>query len=754
MTPTPAPTTTTTGRWGRAERLRELYWMLAAMGTVGLLGVIPVLFNPRFYWADDTQAGAYPIWVQIGRHVQEGRLPFFEPAQWMSGNYVAEGQWGTFNPVIWLTGLVAANVDNGMLFTTVLKIGWLMLAAGGFYLLARSYGASRVWAFAAGVLAPNTGFVTYAFSTSWVTSLFVWALLPWAWWALRRVMLRRANPIGAFVAGYVLITIGYVHGTLLLVVAILGLILEGALLRQWRGTIRMVVTSALLGLVAFAVYIPGVLTAPVTTRFDEVINSNFMSPDLSGLAASAIPTAQPWLQGFWGMPPQAPLLYIAWLLPLVVLVSLGRAVPVLRQCVAPLFVLAVSAFFTFGPSDLGPLRFPARLYPYVAAMLLVLLAVLLSRAAVRPARAHGRAVVVLTAIGFVLAWSEAPGSWRGIAAGAVLSGAGVLVVLALWRRRGDVRLAAALAAITAAVVGMQHYSMPDAILPDFGLPARQSDYAGVLDGVPGQTLVVGQPLWLPETVGGESRWRSTLYANAWYLTDAPVVNTYSAIAHEAFNRDLCADAHGVVCWELAERLWSPDASTGVPLADLLAIDAVQLLARTGEGLDPVSDPYTYLDVPDGWHEVRRTEAYALWARDVPLDQGAGGIVWVSEGTEVSDVQVTGREVSFRVETTLPTGGQVAFSRLDWPGYAFTNATQGPSVRGHLLTADLTADAAGQTVTVRFTPPGWYAGVGAIGVAVIGVLGWAVVAAVTKGRLRATHATDGDTPQASTPASAP
>src|SRR5690606_11117667 len=156
------------------------------------------------------------------------------PSRWMAGNYVAEGQWGLFNPVVWLIGLFAASVGDAILVSTVGKIAFLAISSGGVYLLVRSYRGSRPWTAGIAVIVSFTGFTLYIDAASWVTALFVWALLPWVWWGLRRTLLARGNPVVPFVLGYVLITVGYVHGTLMLCVVIAATLLDGALTRRWR----------------------------------------------------------------------------------------------------------------------------------------------------------------------------------------------------------------------------------------------------------------------------------------------------------------------------------------------------------------------------------------------------------------------------------------------------------------------------------------------------------------------------------------
>jgi len=697
---------------------------------------IPLVFNRRFYFADDTQAGAYGIWVAIGRGLRDGSLPFFEPSRWMAGNYVAEGQWGLFNPLIWLIGWVASGSSDAVVVSTIVKIVTLGVAAGGIYLLARSYRASAMWSAIGAFLTPLAGFTTYIDAASWVTSLFVWALLPWAWWGLRRTLLQGGNPLVPFVAGYFLVTVGYVHGTLMLCFVIAGVLLEGVVARRWRDTVRVLAVGIALGLVAVAVYLPSILTAPVTARSDdEILNTNFMSPDLSGLATGATPLALPWMSGFWAPPVAAPLMYVSWLLPLVVLVVPSRAWPVLRQMAAAGVVGVVASVLTFGPSDMGPLRFPARVLPYLVLVIMIVVVVLLSRAATRPTPARIRAAVLLVVAGGAFAWFESPTWWKVLGLGVVLAGAGVVGCLVLMRRSPGSRtwFVGSVLLVTAAVGVAQHHYFPRSPLPDFGLPANVAAYEDALAGVEGDVMTLGRPSFAGDW------WRDTLYANAWYLNDTTVVNVYSPVAHQAFSEDLCVDPHGVVCWETVETLFETDPATGSPVADLLSLSAVQILPRADvpDDVDSVerADPFSFAEPPTGWTERPGDGSSRVWVRDAALPS-AGGISWTSPGTEVSDVDVSKTTVRFRVDSVPAGGGQVVLSRLDWPGYSVDGGELAPSVRGYLLTVDVDDAAAGSVVTVSFTPPGWTIGLVSIALATAGILVWGAWSALAARRRRA------------------
>lgn len=704
---------------GTGGRLVEAAWLAATMAAAALLALIPLLFSSRFYYADDTQAGAYPIWVTIGEALRDGSIPYFEPSRWMAGNLVAEGQWGTFNPLVWLIGLGASVAPDGAAYSALVKIAFLAIAAGGVFVLLRSLGADRGWSLVGGVVASTTGFTVYIDAASWVTSLFVWALLPWVLWGLRRVAVDRRNTLLAFVPGFLLITVGYVHGTLMLVVAVVGVLLETVLRRDRTGFLRAFVVSALLGLVALTVYLPGVLSSGVTARDSQTIdNSNFMSPDLSGLASSAAPTAQPWLTGFWDSPVSAPLMYISWLLPVLVLVDWRRAKELLLPLVSVLVVGAAAAALAFGPSEIGPLRFPARVLPYFSVALIVVAVLALSRFGRRPTRRLAIAASLWLVVSTYLAYAEAPNSWKVLALGSFVALLAVLgLLLTLHRTGSKVALAGVAVAATALVGVVQHQYFPISPLPDFAMPAERDAVRPVLSQTQGDVMVIGNP---NRTRIG---WDTTSYANGWLLSDATVTNVYSPLMHRTYAEDLCVDSHGVVCWETAGHLFSIDEATGLPLVDLLAISSLQVLARTdgGDPAAPWADPYTFADVPAGWSEVTRDEHSAVWVRDSPV-QGAGDVVWASEGTDVTTVEATTTSVTLDVGAVPAGGGQVVLSRLDWPGYTVEGGELAPSVRDYLLTVTVPEDAAGGEITVSFSPPGWRAGLLALGIAVVGALG--------------------------------
>lgn len=680
-------------------------WGLVTVAATVAGALIPLIRTPRFYFYDDTQAGAYGIWIEIGESLRRGEWWLFNDEAWAAGNYAAEGQWGLWNPMVMLIGLLATVVADGVVFATLLKIALMAVLALGTFLLARSYGAAAPWAAVAGTAVSLTGFTTYFDGSSWVTGLMVFALLPWCWWGLRRIIVRRGNPAPALIASYLLITVGYVHGTIMLVVVFLALLIELVARRQAVRIIPLCITGVILGLVALTVYLPGVLTAEVTARASEIGNSGFLGADLTGLASSWAASALPQVSGWWGSYSPVPVLYIAWFLPLLGLISTQRIRGLWPQLAGLVTFGTISLMLTLAPSDLGPLRFPIRLVPYFSLALLVLFAVLISRARVlQLTKGRAAAVGVIYAAGMYLAWSQNPNIGRihfVLGAVAALGIIAVLVVLYAPHKlvkTWGVRAAAAgmIAVCLVTAVGQKHY-FPATPLPDFQYPESPEEFQEPLAEAEGMAFVVGQPDRL-----GPEIWNETLASNAWYLNDTPTHNLYSPIMFRAYSEDLCMSSHGWTCQNAADSLFTPDEETGELLVDLLSIDTVQIV-RAEEDTD--GSQLAAREAPEGWSEVERTDDAVTWVRDEPLENN-GEASWSSPGTEVTTVSDTSQELVLRVDEVPAGGGEVVLSRLAWPGYEVEGGSLADPLRGYLLTVDIPADAEGQEVRVTFEPPAW------------------------------------------------
>jgi hypothetical protein len=713
---------------------RDSVWLAATVVAAFLGSLIPLATNNRFYYFDDTQAGAFGIWFEIGSKLSEGEWPLFSDSAWGAGNYAAEGQWGIWNPVILCIGWLASRSPNIVVFSTILKIVFLCVLAAGTFLLARNYRASPEWSAVAGVAVTLSGFTVYIDAASWVTGLMVFSLLPITWYGLRRMALEARNPVSALAPAYILITIGYVHGTILLVIVFAGLLTEAWLHRNRSGALRLVLAGLVCGLVALAVYLPGVLTAPVTARSGGITNNGFLTPDITGLLTSWVPGSLPQVTGWWGSFSPVPVLYVAWFLPLFAIVDYAKVKAAGRELSALGVVGLVALALTLAPSDLGPLRFPIRIMPYVSLAALLALSVMISR--FRAPKLDRRRLVIIGALvlsGLYLAWSQYP-SFRVAALFGVLAVGGITALLYVLysprlrpRFNGPVVVAGGILLVSMVIVAGQHVAFKSSPLPDYGMPDSPGGYSGQLPAAKGGTFIVGDPTKL-----GPGIWNETLAANSWYLNPAAVQNLYSPIMFAKYADDLCISSHGWTCAAAGQKLFETDALTHKPLADLLSIDTVQLLR------DPEPDPL-YNDVfagppPSGWHVASKSADAVVWVRDEPV-LDTGQVVWSSDGTALSLVSESNQEVTLHVDRMGDGPGKAVLSRLAWPGYDADGAVISAPHRGYLVEMEIPAGSAGKTITLRFEPPGWPIVVGAIVLAWAASIGWIFAALLLHRRRR-------------------
>ncbi|MGC4108996.1 MAG: hypothetical protein QM747_00875 [Nocardioides sp.] len=702
-------------------RRAELAWAGAAVATV-LVGVSLLLAaNHHYLWYGDTPAAYYGWWYQLGHLVRHGDWTTIDPTAWRAGNLAAEGQWGLWSPLTIGIGLLATVVPQLLVVTTVVKLGLLAVGVVGVYLLARSFDAPPPAAYVAGVLAPMGGMTQYLDLPSWAAAEMIWALLPWAWWGLRRTMLRGANPWPALVAGYLLVTVGYVFGTIMLVVALVACLVDCAVVRDRLAALRVLAAGLLLGLVALTVYLQGVLTASVTARIDSSYTNSpdKFTTDPLALLGGVLPSGAVPGSGL----PLLPLTYLAWLLPIVLWLDWQRV----RRGWRPLAGLAVfvvlAAALVDGPDQVGPLRYPLRLAPFLVIGVAVLLVAAWTR--------FGLARPSPRRLGLSLAWVVLAGVDGVVrttshvvaqACSVLLVGAALGLLWWLLRTGRTAWLAPVAGVVTLAALGVQHGFFPALPSPQRHAPTTLSAYRDLYPQATGDLMQVGDSESLVEHDPAAARVLPV--GSAWYLAGLPSSSTYTAISHSAYKARYCVYYQGSSCpHHLLRELFSVEPTTGLPRVDLLGVSSL-LLVREAFPSQTLGQP------PAGWQVADRNAYAVLWTRRTPLP-GAGAVTWTSAGTSVSDVRVGASGTSFRVDRVGADGGTVVLSLLDWPGYSTSVGSLADPVDGYLVTVHLPASARGQNVDVAFHPPGWDAELAAWGLALLGGAAWSVTAAARR-----------------------
>jgi hypothetical protein len=698
-------------------------WATAAVLTVLAALSLLLVGNPHYLWYGDTPTAYYGWWYHLGELIRDGQWSTLDPHAWRAGNLAAEGQWGLWSPLTIGIGLLTTVVSDMLALTAVVKLGLAAIAVLGVYLLVRSYDAPPAAAYVAGVLVPMGGMTQYLDLPSWVAAEMIWAIFPWVWWGLRRTMLRGANPWPALVAGYLLVSVGYVFGTIMLVVAILACLLDCWLARDRRAAWRVTGAGVLLGLVAVTVYLPGVLTASVTSRQTGVsgFGGKFTTDPLA-MVASVLPT-----DAVSGTTDHLlPYAYVAWLLPAAVWLNWGRARRDWRPLGGLLAFTLVALVVVDGPSQVGPLRWPLRLQTFLVEVLVVLLVVAWSRFGLdRPSPRRLSISLGWVAIAGGLALVRSSSEWRAHLTAIALIGGALTLVWWLVRsgRRGW--LAPTIGAVTLAAFGLQHGFFPDPPSPQRHAPTDVSAYQGLYPDAVGDLLQVGATDLTVQSDPAAAR--QLPIGSAWYLTGLTSQNTYTSISHAAYKSRYCVYYQGDTCPELLDTLFSTEPTTGRERVDLLGVSSL-LLVRADFPASRLSSP------PRGWQVADRTPYSVLWTRRTPVP-GAGHVVWTSPGTTVSSVTADATRTTFRVDRVSADGGTVVLSLLDWPGYSTSSGTLADPVDGYLVTVRLPASARGQTVDVAFSPPGWAAEIAAWVLAILGGAIWSAWSAVAVRRSR-------------------
>lgn len=712
-------------------RRRELGWLLLALVAVWVAWSYPLLHDAHHYFRGDTQNAYYGWFHHFGVALLHGHWPMLDAQTGSAGNPLAEGQMGLYSPLAAAIGIGAAVAPQVVVYATLLKFFVAAIAVSGCFLLARSYGVRPPLAAVAAVAVQLGGFTLSNDAPRWVDGQIVAALLPWAWWGTRRVM-AGAHPAAALVACWLLVTTGYVYGTMYLILVLGGLLLENLLVRDNRALRRLLLVALFSGLVTVTVYLPGILTSPVTWRNHWTIGgSGPLQLDPVDALLTSHPTAVPHAVADHGHGKtwvnQVPFTYIAWFLPLVLWVDLARLRRQWRSLVslaAPFVLLVV---WTMLPYQMGPIRFPGRVMSAATLATVVLVVVVLERAGLRrPDRLRlGLSIAWALAAAGVAALVFPPMAGLQAVAGALVV---VAVLLAAWAASEERRLAVVMILASVGIMGFQFTVQAASVAEQRNAPVRLADYSDILAGSKGDVLVIGsRPRLLahhPELA------HSLVTGSLWDLTGKPVHNGYTTMGFRKYNHRFCIRYNGDACDGSLATWFRVQPETGLRWVDLHAISTLVIAGRPRG----VTNPRILSHPQAGWHVARRVERVVTWVRDEPVPT-AGGVVWTSPGSVVHQVAQSETSTSFAVDSVYGDHASVVLSRLAWPGYAVTGARLGSPLGGHLIRVRITGADVGKTIVVTFRPPGWRLELACLGAALALGLGWSVVELVQRRRRR-------------------
>ncbi|HEY1572343.1 MAG TPA: hypothetical protein VGG05_13440 [Pseudonocardiaceae bacterium] len=714
---------------GRRTRRRLPLAPLLMLAAVAVGAGLPLIGNHIFYFWDDTAGAAVPVWHRIAESVLHGHLPLLSLDLWRGGNFAAEAATGMWNPVVVAVAIAVYPIDNLAAGIALGKAFFMLVMAGGTYLLARDVGVRRSLAAAVGAVLPLAGYSFFMDGTAWVNALMLTAFTPWLWWTARLVA-RGRSPLLLVLTGYLAVSIGNPYGLLACGFVILAGSVD-AWLSGRRGRIGVLLLSGVaVALLNVQVYLPLLLTSSVGFRAAaETLNNGFLKPSVTNLLELSTPSAQPLTANFLSGNLTVPVAYLAWfVLPTLPWLRWTLLRERWREHVELYVFGGCFLLLMLGPSQIWMFRWPLRLIDFFWFPVLLLWALLAGQGPVRT-RWRWRAAVsaLVVAVGAYLAWGELPRTWRWDVLGAVvvLALVGVLVRFGLSTRAGCVALVVG----SLLVLGLQvvwfpgnftvtNYQFPTSVA---GLQARFAKYHGNVV----QLSDIG--LDVPERLPDQA-YTDVLYGSMYSVAGVESTTAYSGIGFSKLDGRLCQSYQGSVnCPASWTRLWLPPDGYPVPLADLLR-------ARTVVVQNSLVDT-RHRTPPPGWHRTPADESSgltAVWTRDQALPWPAGRLSHAA-GVQVLSDAVTGQvdeHLTYRRTGTGPAA--LTFARLAWPGYTATVDGRPTAVRSGpygLLVVDLPAGANGGAVQLSWSPPGWRASAVAFGLGIAlaaGLGAWSVM----------------------------
>ncbi len=698
-------------------------------GAVTVLGVLlgyaaVLLANARHFYTDDTESQYTGLWVGLGRALLAGEFPVLWPEQWMSGNNTMDDA-GLFNPPQLLIDLLAPSFDNMALYATLVKLIFSIIAALGVYRICLVYGARPAWAAVAGVAFPLSGFFLFFDEASWMTALTGTAWLVHAWASAVRYTRGEGGPIPVFVFLYLTISTQYIFPAIEAAL-MLGAVAVGELVsrRDRWAVARLTAVSGCAGLAGLLVFLPSMLSAPVTWRGSaQIENDQFLTVPWSESLNASLPSTLPAFPSWWGYVQPMPVTYIAWfLIPALAFVDWRAAREHWREFVSVGLFAIVMLLWAAGPGTIGPLRWPARVLPMIAIALLVLVCVLLGRfGTVTRWRARGVAAGVLILALWVRSFSADPHNVvRHVVSVIVVAAAGTAVVW-LARTWGS---AAACAAVLAVMFPIAYWQVRAAqpTPMSYNMPTNRSDAARVFPDFPGTTIqLADRALVRPEDKSLDGAYGSLVFGNYAKSLELDYVNGYTPTGHFYFGELLCMRWDSSVCPDAYRRLFAPEPTTGRPLVDLMKLDRV-VVQRA------LLPDVRAQDAPPGWRWVDLPGDRYIWVLErvdglVSSENGRVSATRDAAATSVSETDTTSR-----VRVSAARGGQVVFARLGWPGYRATldgRPVPITTVAKSFVAVNIPAGTESAELVLTWRPPGWKIGLttGAAGVLGLAVSQW-------------------------------
>jgi hypothetical protein len=644
--------------------------------------------------------------------LSHGQFAIFNLYSQEAGNYLAEGQWAPYNPLVWLISLAVYHAGNYLLVVSILKITMLVLLAIGGYLLAKTFYIKDIWSFLIGISLPNIGFTKTMDSTTWVTGLMVFVLIVWFWWIYRVYLTSKIPVIIPFVFGYLLITVGYVYGTLFMVFILAASFFQNLIKRDWKQLGKTFILDVTLALVTFAVYLPGVLTGSVTDRTSGIVNGDFFSPTLVDLFAGTNPGYTPDQLNWFGTQSYV---YVSFLLLLLVFVkwSTIKTVFIQKQDVWQIVSLGIISFFlVFGPEEIGVLRFPARSLVYLALVILLAFGYIVSNSELVFSRKRFEVLAGISVLFIYLSWSQDPQGLKK----AFISGAFIFLIIAgvIYSIQAKKQYLA-LSLATVGILGTSVIEIKTGLPANYGGETTYKQVTAHTPKLKGQSLIVGSDHHYAEMVEGVK----TLVSNYWYIGGLKTQNVYTPTGLRALTKDVNRlTGQGDFSIFNLPKIFK-ERKIGKTIADLMSYQTIQVVKPPIANYSLATyDPFVHFEdrteqlkiyrqflknPPKGWEVSKKNKDYYILSRITPVPK-TGLVTYIDNQAMIKYLKTTQRKVVLKINSDADVT-KIYFSRMAWPGYEVSGDSKiVEPLRGYLLGISVPKSEYGKKITVEFNPP--------------------------------------------------
>lgn len=659
--------------------------------------LLPLIFERGYYFHNDVQHYFMPMIHEIGSRLSHGEWPILTLRSMYAGNLVGEGQFGLFNPVTlavyWFVSKIS-NLQDGALLYACIHVG---VIAAGIYSLARLLTLSTHMAAMVAITATTSGMMSYVEASMWWNAITTNA---WLVWALRNwlsFITRGRSLIAAIITTAFVFAGGWPHGSLALGIVVLVVLCvkfgrDAKVVRYF--VLAGIVLGVLLSLPALVA-----LAAQVIDGAREAVNGKNGSVGtmtLDGLLAISWPTYIPGNTQFVIGSPTFPVAYGGWFVVPVLIVFYKQFLIHLRtsRTLQSLVIIAlIFGVLTFGPSYLGPLRWPVRFIWYFQLALILISGYVLDRIALRAESPALRWGVIIWLGAAFLSWQQSPES---IHAHLIACGLGLLGTIHIITSASVLRRAVGMAAVTLCIHAYIH-----------SVWWRNDNVIHFLspENVTVSETLVNQPNAL--FLQGYQRyykfydWRLLPSGNIVLWQGGNYVNGYTPIQPTGLKDMLCFNDRSYVCHEAAKNLFQVDPFTGLDLASLLRIGAIHAergqLARDIEQIAP----------DHGFKLVAQSALTETWQRDIKTDLGTLSYTCPSLEVKLSG-EATVLNERFSVANKSSHDCLLVWARTAFPGYEVKIDNDTLEVSPYLNTLISVKLPPGKSglLSLSFMPAGW------------------------------------------------